>query len=312
MNTKTISESEIADLKISSLPTRPTSSRINGGRGFSANEMKAAFDNLPLFIIKRLNSLIEDIEGNEDGSLISSLKTGISEEHTLKDLFEEISSGEFINRLSIENESLTSYLCQIKSECEEIKRQIDEFFLQLEFPDTTVIDLGTVSDGEKPYSLYCYRGTREEWENSAIILADGEIATEINENGVVRFKIGNGKNTYPDLKYVGTRVVGPEVINEYNEVHIENGLDIHLGEIEYLTLIPPTVYDDDFSCRLSFESNDNFPLFNCGFYDFNFSGSDFDGMAFTPMPNMHYTIFFYNGGRSAPEAIIRGISREPL
>lgn len=61
MNTEKIYQSEIADLKISSLPTCPNAPVSDGGKGLSAAEMKAAFDALPLFIVERLNSLIGDV-----------------------------------------------------------------------------------------------------------------------------------------------------------------------------------------------------------------------------------------------------------
>ena len=61
MNTEKITESEIEELKISSLPSRPTAPPSFGGKGYTAKEMKEAFDKLPLFIIERLNSLIDDI-----------------------------------------------------------------------------------------------------------------------------------------------------------------------------------------------------------------------------------------------------------
>ena len=62
MNTQKITDSEISELKISSLPSRPTAPPSFGGRGYTAKEMKEAFDRLPLFIIERLNSLIDDVE----------------------------------------------------------------------------------------------------------------------------------------------------------------------------------------------------------------------------------------------------------
>lgn len=72
MNTKQITESEIAALKISALPTRPTLPSQYGGRGYTASDMKAAFDRLPLFIIERLNLLIDELNG-ENGSLLAAI-----------------------------------------------------------------------------------------------------------------------------------------------------------------------------------------------------------------------------------------------
>ena len=61
MNTEKITDSEIEQLKVASLPSRPTAPPSFGGRGYTAKEMKEAFDKLPLFIIARLNSLIDDV-----------------------------------------------------------------------------------------------------------------------------------------------------------------------------------------------------------------------------------------------------------
>ena len=51
MQSKFITESEVAALKVASLPTRPTAKEAFGGKGFSAEEMKAAFDRFPEFIL---------------------------------------------------------------------------------------------------------------------------------------------------------------------------------------------------------------------------------------------------------------------
>ncbi len=307
MNTKKISESEIADLKVSSLPTRPTSSRANGGRGFSASEMKAAFDSLPLYIIKRLNSLIEDIEGVGEGSLASSLKTGIEDGHTLKDLFDEIGSGNLIYRLGFEDESLGSYVAKLKSEYDDIKEQIEELALKLEFPDTQVLDLGKVTDVERPYAICAYRGTRKEWENSNLVLADGEIATEINDNGTVRFKIGDGKHVYPDLKYTDSMVVvGPEAMGDWFSLTVENGLDIRLGEVEEINFCRPLTIDENFHCKVSFECGENGTLLMYDYIDFHFTGTHCTDGYFGAQTNYHYTVYFYNGGRVGLEGIVRG------
>ena len=44
MNTQKITESEIEDIKIASLPTRPTMPQAYGGIGYSSKDMKEAFD----------------------------------------------------------------------------------------------------------------------------------------------------------------------------------------------------------------------------------------------------------------------------
>ena len=75
MQSKKIEEAEIASLKVSSLPTRPTASYAFGGRGYTASEMKAAFDKLPEYIIEKLNLLIDDLLREGDESDVGSYKT---------------------------------------------------------------------------------------------------------------------------------------------------------------------------------------------------------------------------------------------
>ncbi len=77
MTTK-ILPSEIADLKIASLPTRPTAPTTFGGMGYSAADMKAAFDALPLFIIERLNALIDDVASLTSQLRYLSAQTNVS------------------------------------------------------------------------------------------------------------------------------------------------------------------------------------------------------------------------------------------
>lgn len=61
MTTSKISDTEIDALKVASLPTRPTAPTAFGGKGYTATEMKEAFDKLPLKIIEEFNALIDDI-----------------------------------------------------------------------------------------------------------------------------------------------------------------------------------------------------------------------------------------------------------
>ncbi len=113
MKTEKITENEISELKVSSLPTRPTSPVTYGGRGFTASDMKAAFDRLPLFIIERLNSLIEDIKALPEESVAADIRTGIREEHSLSELFSDIVSGIFCEYLSVGDESLSEWKSRV-------------------------------------------------------------------------------------------------------------------------------------------------------------------------------------------------------
>ena len=78
MNTKKIYDSDIENLRVSSLPTRPTAPTAFGGKGYTATEMKAAFDMLPLYIKDSFNALVGDIESGELARYIASQEPFLS------------------------------------------------------------------------------------------------------------------------------------------------------------------------------------------------------------------------------------------
>ena len=110
MNATRITAEEIAALSVASLPTRPTSPTAFGGGGYTAAEMKSAFDRLPILLAERYNSLIEDAEALGEGSLASSIPTGIVDEHTLSDLFSDVGNGNLAAYLKVGDESLYSII----------------------------------------------------------------------------------------------------------------------------------------------------------------------------------------------------------
>ncbi len=115
MNTKKITESEIAEYKISALPTRPTAPTAFGGKGYTAQQMKAAFDKLPLYVMERLNSLIDDIADEGEGGAAASIPTGIRDGHSLRDLFYDIVSGALAEYLTVGDSSLAERLSEIEA-----------------------------------------------------------------------------------------------------------------------------------------------------------------------------------------------------
>lgn len=139
MNTQKIKDSEIADITISSLPSRPTAPKSFGGRGYTASEMKAAFDRLPLFIIERLNSLIDDIGGVGEGSLASGVMTGIKSGHSLTDLFSDITSGSLSSYMTVLGQSLAEWITELDERLGENKsddlgneERLDELYRALD------------------------------------------------------------------------------------------------------------------------------------------------------------------------------------
>jgi hypothetical protein len=120
MKANTITENEIADLKVSALPTRPTTPTAFGGKGYTATEMKAAFDRLPLYIMERLNTLIDDIRGVDGETVLNAIPTGIKESHTLSDLIEDIKSGSFSAYLTVTDGTLSEYLLELREDINKI------------------------------------------------------------------------------------------------------------------------------------------------------------------------------------------------
>ena len=126
MNTKPILESEYASLRISALPSRPTASSAFGGRGYTATQLKEAFDRLPLLLIERFNRLLEDIGGTGEGSLSAALPTGIEEGHTLKKLFEDVKSGTLATYLSVGGRTLAEALDRAEGTLADMERMVTD------------------------------------------------------------------------------------------------------------------------------------------------------------------------------------------
>lgn len=115
MKTTKITQNEIRSLKVSSLPTRPTAPAHLGGRGYTAEEMKAAFDRLPIYIIERFNQLIEDIYAVGEESLAGAIKTGILEGQSLSTLFCDLKSGKALSYIGAGDSTLAEELASIRA-----------------------------------------------------------------------------------------------------------------------------------------------------------------------------------------------------
>ncbi len=73
MSLREITEYEMKSQGVVSLPTRPTSPREFGGRGYTPTELKEAFDRLPRLVAERYNELIDYIT---DGSYLGEIPYG--------------------------------------------------------------------------------------------------------------------------------------------------------------------------------------------------------------------------------------------
>ena len=100
-----IKQETIETLGVCSLPTSPTSPGAVGG-GYSAEEMKLAFDRLAIHVIEQYNLLIEAIHAQPPSSILGEIPTGISEGHTLSDLISDITSGDFAVYMRLGTQSI--------------------------------------------------------------------------------------------------------------------------------------------------------------------------------------------------------------
>lgn len=131
MKTKTVKAEEYQSLRVSSLPSRPTAPTSFGGAGYTASEVKAAFDRLPLFIIGKLNGLIEDIMAEGEESIAAAMPTGLKDAHTLCDLFQDIRSGGLADYLTVGEETLGQFKARISSELLALTERLEEAYARL-------------------------------------------------------------------------------------------------------------------------------------------------------------------------------------
>ncbi len=117
MKATKITSSEAEPLLIASLPTRPTAPSAFGGKGYTATEMKAAFDKLPIFIVERFNDLIDDIK---DGSICESVPTGIDGANTLAALLRSFADGTLASVMTYRGTTLTAYLEALRSDLDRV------------------------------------------------------------------------------------------------------------------------------------------------------------------------------------------------
>ena len=130
-------------MKIASLPSRPTAPASFGGKGFTSAQMKAAFDRLPLFIIERLNGLIDDILATGDDSLAGAIATGISAGHSLSSLFADITDGSFSSYLALGDEKLADYALRLDLAVNELTEKVAYILAAIDDP---IISGGTPAE----------------------------------------------------------------------------------------------------------------------------------------------------------------------
>ena len=101
---------------------------------------KSAFDRLPLYIIERFNSLIDDICAEGEGSNAADIPTGIADGHTLSALFSDLLNGETAKYLSLGKTSLSQYADENDEKIGEILNDLEICFRHI---NDTVTDAGS-------------------------------------------------------------------------------------------------------------------------------------------------------------------------
>ena len=125
MKSKKITDGDISGMRIASLPTRPTAPAAFGGKGYTATELKEAFDKLPLFLVERYNQLIADIYGEDGESIAEGIKTGISDTHTLGELFQDIQNGNLTAYLAAPTGTVAEYLIKLRADVNKIAEALN-------------------------------------------------------------------------------------------------------------------------------------------------------------------------------------------
>ena len=115
MKTTKILSEDIADMRVSSLPSRPSAPTAFGGRGYTADEVKEAFVRLPLYIVEKFNSLIDDVRAVGGDSLAAAMPTGFYDGHTLADLLEDVKNGNLAAYLTVGEQSLAMRLAELEA-----------------------------------------------------------------------------------------------------------------------------------------------------------------------------------------------------
>jgi len=115
MKATKITNADIAPLRLTSLPSRPTAPKAYGGLGYTAAQMKAAFDAFPMFLANKFNALMTDITATGENSMAAAMKTGISSGHTLNDMFLDVKNGGFASYLDVGGRSLLAALAELET-----------------------------------------------------------------------------------------------------------------------------------------------------------------------------------------------------
>ena len=152
-------------------------------------------------------------------------------------------------------------------------------------------------------SIRLMRADSSAWERINPVIADGEPVIERTAAGSVRIKIGNGKDRFASLP----SLLGDTVKTDAAIIELSGGKSFRLGTVPALHLVMPKVYDDEFSCEVSFDSGVDATEFSVS-EGIRFSGDGVADEELMPIPKTHYTLFIWYDGSF--QGIVRGIPNE--
>lgn len=278
MRTRKIFNYEIEDKKIASLPSRPTAPTSFGGRGYTAREMKEAFDKLPLFIIERFNTLIDDICALGDTSLASAIPTGITDNHTLKNFFDDVKNGNLANRLNVGNETVLAFANRISA---------------LTSNNTTEIGLN---------KLNISRNASKITQHTTEIEKNAQDVSEVNETlATLR---AEAEALHGEIEALKNAPSGPRIVtNAPSRFTLEHNTIYRFGEQDSFNITLPTNARNDFRAEVSFDSPADptvifFTGSKCLMTGENiFDNGNSNGYSYAGLPQYHYNLFFWYDGR---------------
>ena len=295
MLTTKIRNSDIAQMKVASLPSRPTAPTTFGGKGYTAAQLKEAFDRLPLYLVEKFNSLLDDISALGPDSLAAAIPTGLREGHTLADFFSDIVCGTVTNYLLLENEeSIAGAFRDVLGRLQQI-----ESFVQ----GKKTLDGESASGGGD--TLLVRRDTENLWRAINPILRNGEIAVVQSPTGYHRLLIGNGSSAYSDLIPIGGGV--KTITGEDVSLTPRHGADLRLGTLTSLAISLPDSYEEDYYAFFSFDSGVTPTAFSYTDGAILFTGDDVEDGVFVPLAGKHYSLFLWYDGMM--QCIVRGMER---
>ena len=124
MKAQKISTEQIEGLRVASLPNRPTAPEEYGGVGYSAKEMKEAFDRLPLFLLEKFNELVDDISAEGEDSIAHQIKIGLGNQISLRDFIDWFSSGVILSFIPVAEETLAHFLANLRRDLDRCLKEL--------------------------------------------------------------------------------------------------------------------------------------------------------------------------------------------